>query len=108
MNSFVHPWQERLSCFHCKFSSLLEDGNNNVPTTSDDTFAPSFFHGEIPAVGPQYTLFVPVNVLSLKPSAISVVLLGLDGAPCLNTTSRFVEFVAAPSTNGPVHPIGAK
>ena len=31
-----------------KFSSLPEDGNNNVPTTSDDTFAPSFFHGEIP------------------------------------------------------------
>ena len=24
-----------------KFSSLPEDGNNNVPTTSDDTFAPS-------------------------------------------------------------------
>ena len=126
-----------------KFSSLLQDANNNVPTKSDNTFAPSFFHGEIPlsphgnsvfdtflqlpgwhkgqafvngfnlgrywpAVGPQYTLFVPANVLSLKPSAISVVLLELDGAPCLNTTSCFVEFVATPSINGPVHPIGAK
>ena len=26
-----------------KFSSLLQDGNNNLPTKSDDTFAPSFF-----------------------------------------------------------------
>ena len=126
-----------------KFSSLLQDGNKNVPTKSDDTSAPSFFHGEIPlsphgnsvfdtflqlpgwhkgqafvngvnlgrywpAVGPQYTLFVPANVLSLKPSAISVVLLELDGAPCLNTTSCFAEFVATPSINGPVHPTGAE
>ena len=127
-----------------KFSSLLQDGNNNVPTaTSDDPFAPSFFHGEIPlslhdnsafdtflqlpgwqkgqafvngfnlgrywpAVGPQYTLFVPANVLSLQKSAISIVLLELDGAPCLNPTSCFVKFVATPSINGPVHPIGAK
>ena len=59
-------------------------------------------------MGPQYTLFVPANVLSLKPSAISVVLLELDGAPCLNTTSCFVEFVATPSINEPVHPIGAR
>ena len=125
------------------FSSLLQDESNNVPIASDDTFAPSFYHGEIPlspygnsafdtflqlqgwhkgqafvngfnlgrywpAAGPQFTLFVPANVLSLKPSAISVVLLELDGAPCLNPTSCFVEFVATPSINGPVHPIGAR
>ena len=59
-----------------------------------------------PAAGPQYTLFVPANVLSLKATSISVILLELDGAPCLNPTSCFVEFVATPSINGPVHPLG--
>ncbi|KAJ7376851.1 Beta-galactosidase-1-like protein [Desmophyllum pertusum] len=59
-----------------------------------------------PVVGPQDTLFVPASVLSLKPSSINVVLLELDGAPCENPTTCFVEFVATPSINGPVHPIG--
>ena len=124
-----------------KFSFLPQDESDGAHLASDDTFGPSFFHGEItlsphgnsifdtflqlpgwhkgqafvngvnlgrywPAAGPQYTLFVPANVLSLKPTSISVILLELDGAPCLNPTSCFVEFVAAPSINGPVHPLG--
>ena len=63
-----------------------------------------------PVVGPQQTLFVPANVLSMNKQTISVVLLELDGDPCYtlhhNTTTCFVEFVATPSINGPVHPIG--
>jgi len=29
----------------------------------------------------------------------------LDGAPCIFPETCFVEFVATPSLNGPVHPI---
>ncbi|PFX18824.1 Beta-galactosidase [Stylophora pistillata] len=63
-----------------------------------------------PVVGPQQTLFVPANVLSMNMQAIRVVLLELDGDPCYtphyNISTCFVEFVATPSINGPVHPIG--
>jgi len=58
-----------------------------------------------PVVGPQQTLFVPANVLSLNSNPTSVVLLELDGAPCKNPETCFVEFVDTPSINGPVHPI---
>ena len=124
---------------------LSRDGRNNDLSASGDTFAPVFFHGEIPlnslensvqdtflklpgwykgqafvngfnlgrywpVVGPQQTLFVPASVLSLKPQSISVVLLELEGDPCYtpryNATTCVIEFVATPSINGPVHPIG--
>ena len=61
-----------------------------------------------PVVGPQQTLFVPANVLSLNRNRTSVVLLELDGAPCENQEACFVEFVAAPTIDGPIHPIGGK
>ena len=58
-----------------------------------------------PVIGPQITLFVPANVLSLKQKSASVMIFELDGAPCEFPESCFVEFVAAPSLNGTVHPI---
>ena len=55
-----------------------------------------------PVIGPQITLFVPSNVLSLKKrKSVSIMLFELDGAP----ESCFVEFVTTPSLNGTVHPI---
>ena len=58
-----------------------------------------------PVVGPQKTLFVPANVLSLNRNLIRIVVLELDGSPCEHLENCFVKFVAAPSINGPVHPI---
>ena len=58
-----------------------------------------------PMVGPQITLFVPSNVLSLKQKTASIMLFELDGAPCEFPENCFVEFVATPSINGTVHPI---
>ena len=58
-----------------------------------------------PVIGPQITLFVPANVISLKQKTASVVLLELDGAPCESPETCFVEFVTTPILNGTVHPI---
>ena len=58
-----------------------------------------------PVIGPQMTLFVPANVVSLKQKTASVLLFELDEAPCEFPESCFVEFVAAPILNGTVHPI---
>ena len=59
-----------------------------------------------PVVGPQITLFVPANVLSISQNPASVVLLELDSAPCEFPENCYVEFVSTPSINGPVHPLG--
>jgi len=58
-----------------------------------------------PVIGPQITLFVPANVLSLRQKSASVMLFELDGAPCEFPESCYVEFVSTPSLNGTVHPI---
>ena len=58
-----------------------------------------------PVVGPQITLFVPANVLSVKQKSANVMLFELDGAPCEFPEPCFVEFVSTPSLNGTVHPI---
>ena len=58
-----------------------------------------------PVIGPQITLFVPANVVSLKQKTASVLLLELDEAPCEYPESCFIEFVDTPSINGTVHPI---
>ena len=58
-----------------------------------------------PVIGPQVTLFVPANVISLKQKTASVVILELDGAPCESPETCFVEFVTTPILNGTVHPI---
>ena len=58
-----------------------------------------------PVIGPQITLFVPANAISLKKKTASVVLLELDGAPCESPETCFVEFVTTPILNGTVHPI---
>ena len=58
-----------------------------------------------PVIGPQITLFVPANVISLKQKTASVLLFELDGAPCELPESCYVEFVSTPSINGTVHPI---
>ena len=58
-----------------------------------------------PTVGPQRTLFVPANVLLLKRSSASLVLLELDGAPCDIEETCFAEFINYPILNAPVHPL---
>ena len=58
-----------------------------------------------PVIGPQVTLFVPANVLSLKQKTASVLLFELDEAPCKFPESCFVEFITTPVLNGTVHPI---
>ena len=58
-----------------------------------------------PVIGPQISMFVPANVLSLRPKFASVMLFELDGAPCKSSETCFVEFKDTPSLNGPVHPI---
>ena len=58
-----------------------------------------------PVVGPQITLFVPANVLSMKQKSANVMLFELDGAPCDFPKPCFVEFVSTPALNGAVHPI---
>ena len=58
-----------------------------------------------PVIGPQITLFVPANAISLKKKTASVVLLELDSAPCESPETCFVEFVTTPILNGTVHPI---
>ena len=60
-----------------------------------------------PVVGPQITLFVPANVLSMKQKSANVMLFELDGAPCDFPKPCFVEFVSTPSLNGAVHPINS-
>ena len=110
-----------------KVDSLLDMDNSFAPSffygefpvnSSYDTFLhlPGWSKGQAfvngfnlgrywPVVGPQITLFVPANVLSLKQKSASVMLFELDGAPCIFPETCFVEFVATPSLNGPVHPI---
>ena len=58
-----------------------------------------------PAVGPQSTLFAPANVLLLKRSSASLVLLELDGAPCDIEETCFADFIDYPILNAPVRPL---
>ena len=58
-----------------------------------------------PVIGPQISMFVPANVLSLKSKSVSVMLFELDGAPCESSETCFIEFKNTPSLNGAVHPI---
>ena len=86
--------------------------------SSDDTFLhlPGWSKGQAfvngfnlgrywPVIGPQVTLYVPANVISLKQKTASIVILELDGAPCESPETCFVEFVTTPILNGTVHPI---
>ena len=101
------------------FTPSFFHGEIPLRNASFDTYLhlPGWFKGQAfvngfnlgrywPVVGPQQTLFVPASVLLLNKNSTSVVLLELDGAPCEKTETCFVEFVDAPSINGPVHPIG--
>ena len=103
------------------FTPSFFHGEIPLRNASFDTYLhlPGWFKGQAfvngfnlgrywPVVGPQETLFVPANVLLLNKNSASVVLLELDGAPCEKTGTCFVEFVDAPSINGPVHPIGGE
>ena len=58
-----------------------------------------------PVVGPQNTLFIPANVLSVSKNPATIVLFELDSAPCEFPEKCYVEFVSTPSLNGAVHPI---
>ena len=118
------------------FPSQPVENSNTINSKVNNTFAPSFFHGELsinslhdtflylpgwskgqvfingfnvgrywPVIGPQITLFVPVTVLGLQPTSVSVMVFELDGAPCESPETCFVEFTSTPLLNGTVHPI---
>ena len=96
------------------YHGVIPNGNGSFDTflqlpgwSKGQAFVNGFNVGRYwPVVGPQQTLFVPANVLSLKGNPASIVLLELDSSPCVNPKTCFVKFVAEPLINGPVHPIG--
>ena len=96
------------------YHGVIPNGNGSFDTflqlpgwSKGQAFVNGFNVGRYwPVVGPQQTLFVPANVLSLNRNTASIVLLELDSSPCVNPKTCFVKFVAEPSINGPVHPIG--
>ena len=96
------------------YHGVIPNGNGSFDTflqlpgwSKGHAFVNGFNVGRYwPVVGPQQTLFVPANVLSLDRNAASIVLLELDSSPCVNPKTCFVKFVAEPLIDGPVHPIG--
>ena len=120
-SSFVSPSDEHkteLSNMDDSFAPTFFYGEFQV-NSSSDTFLqlPGWSKGQAfvngfnlgrywPVIGPQITLFVPANVLSISQNPASVVLLELDSAPCEFPENCYVEFVSTPSINGPVHPLG--
>ena len=55
-----------------------------------------------PVEGPQITLYVPASVFRSDGGANTITVLELDGAPCDQTSSCYVEFTTTPILNGPV------
>ena len=122
MDAFSHPLQQ-----DTKSNGAFNTDNSFAPSffygefpvnSSYDTFLhlPGWSKGQAfvngfnvgrywPVVGPQMTLFVPANVISLKQKTAGVMLFELDEAPCEFPESCFVEFITIPMLNGTVHPI---
>ena len=115
----IHPIKSRSVEFNTKnnFAPSFFYGEFSV-NSSHDTFLylPGWNKGQAfvngfnlghywPVIGPQLALYVPANVLLLKPKSVSVMLFELDGAPCELAETCFIEFKDTPSLNGTVHPI---
>ena len=115
----LHPAESKngLSNMDNSFAPSFFYGNFSINSLHDTfLYLPGWSKGQVflnginlgrywPVIGPQVTLFVPVTVLGLQPTTVSVMVFELDGAPCESPETCFVEFASTPSINGTVHPI---